>query len=57
MVPLNQGLVANTTYSVELTITNLGSSTPPDGDLNKGNITAVVKVAGWIPGNSYVEEF
>ena len=56
-VPLDKGLEANTTCSVELMITNLGSPTPPDGDLQKGVITATVTVDGWAAGNEYVAEF
>ena len=56
-VPLNQGLVANSTCTVDLKITNLGSPTPPDGDLQKGEITASITVAGWTAGNGYVTEF
>lgn len=56
-VALDQGLQANTTCSVEVRITNLGSPLPPDGDLQKGQIHALVTVDGWTPGNSYVAEF
>jgi hypothetical protein len=56
-VPLDQGLSANTTCSVDLKITNLGSLTPPDGDLQKGEIQAVVTIEGWAAGNDYVAEF
>ena len=56
-VPLDQGLAANTTCSVDLRITNLGSLTPPDGDLQKGEIQAVVTIEGWAAGNDYVAEF
>ena len=56
-VPLDKGLESNTTCSVELKITNLGSPTPPDGDLQKGVIAATVSVDGWAAGNEYVAEF
>lgn len=56
-VPLTGGLKPNMTCSVELKITNLGSTTPPDGDAQKGEIQAVVSFDDWQPGNYYVEEF
>lgn len=56
-VPLDQGLASNTTCSVDLKITNLGSLTPPDGDLQKGEIQATVTIEGWSAGNDYVAEF
>ena len=42
----------NTAYSVELTITGLGS-TDPDKPVEKGSITATVTVEGWVEGPSY----
>ena len=56
-VPLKNGLEANKTYSVELEIVNLGSLTPPDSDVQKGEIMPVVTVSGWGAGDSYVVEF
>lgn len=56
-VPLDQGLAANTTCSVEVKITNLGSLTPPDGDMHRGEIMASVTIDGWAPGNNYTAEF
>ena len=56
-VPLNKKLQANSSYSVDLKITNIGSLTPPDGDMQKGDIQAVVTVAGWTAGNNYTAEF
>lgn len=56
-VPLNVGLNANMTCSVELEITNLGAPLPPDGDLQKGEISATINVAGWDAGNKYEVEF
>lgn len=56
-VPLDQGLAANTTCSVDLKITNLGSLTPPEGDFQRGEIQAVVTLEGWSAGNDYVAEF
>lgn len=56
-VPLNKKLQANSSYSVDLRITNIGSLTPPDGDMQKGEIQAVVTVAGWTAGNNYTAEF
>lgn len=56
-VPLNKPLAANTTCSVEVVIANLGSTTPPDGDFQKGEIQATVKISDWVVGNSFVAEF
>ena len=56
-VPLKNGLEANKTYSVELEIVNLGSVTPPDGDIQKGEIMPIVTVSGWNAGDSYIVEF
>ncbi len=56
-VPLHKGLAANTTNSVELEITNLGSPVPPDGDMQRGEIVATVSVAGWDAGEKYQVEF
>lgn len=56
-VPLNKGLVANHTCSVDVNISNLGSLTPPEDDYQNGAVQAVVEIEGWTPGNSYVAEF
>ena len=56
-VPLPNGLEANKTYGVELEFINLGAATPPEGDLQKGQINAVVSVSGWDAGESYTVEF
>lgn len=56
-VPLTEGLNANTTCSVDVTITNLGSPTPPDGDMMKGEIEAKIAFDDWTAGSSYVAEF
>ena len=56
-VPLDKGLEANSTSSVDVVITNLGSETPPSDDLQKGQLTATVTFAGWTAGNSYSAEF
>jgi len=56
-VPLDNGLEANSTCSVDVRITNLGSKTPPDGNLEKGDITAVLNIHGWTGGDEYVVEF
>lgn len=56
-VPLQNGLQANKTYSVDVEFVNLGSTIPPDGDLQKGEIKAVVSVSGWDAGDSYEVEF
>ena len=57
MIPLLDGLQANKTYSVEVDFVNFGASLPPDGDLQKGEIKAVVSVSGWDVGYSYSVEF
>ena len=44
----------NTAYTVELTITGLGS-TDPDKPVQKGSITASVTVEGWASGAVYNE--
>lgn len=56
-VPLNLGLTANSTCSVEVSITNLGSTKPPVGDYETNTVTSSVQIEGWTPGNSYVTEF
>ena len=44
----------NTAYTVELTITGLGS-TDPDKPVQKGTISAIVSVQGWASGAVYEE--
>ena len=44
----------NTAYTVELTITGLGS-TDPDKPVEKGTISAIVSVQGWASGAVYEE--
>ena len=44
----------NTAYTVELTITGLGS-TDPDKPIQKGTISAIVSVQGWASGAVYEE--
>ncbi|MBR5563584.1 MAG: hypothetical protein IKW11_05090, partial [Bacteroidales bacterium] len=44
----------NTAYTVELTITGLGS-TEPDKPVEKGTINASVTVEGWATGSIYNE--
>ena len=56
-VPLKNSLKANHTYSVDLTIANLGSPMPPAGDYQTGTVQAVISMGGWIVGNSYTAEF
>ena len=56
-VPLYNGLTANTTHSVELEITNLGSPLPPVDDMQRGEIQAIVSIAGWGAGDKYQVEF
>lgn len=55
--PLHKGLAANTTNSVELEITNLGSPLPPDGDMQRGEILATISIVGWAAGEKYHIEF
>lgn len=56
-VPLNLGLAANTTCSVEVEIVNLGALLPPDGDMQKGEIKATINVSGWDTGEKYEIQF
>ncbi len=56
-VPLNLGLTANSTCSVEVSITNLGSTEPPVGDYETNTVASSILIEGWTPGNSYVAEF
>lgn len=56
-VPLKGALKANYTYSVELTIANLGSPLPPADDFQNGTVQAVITMGGWTVGNSFVAEF
>lgn len=56
-VPLNYGLNANVTYSVDVDIINLGSELPPDGTVQKGDITAVIKMTDWVKGEEYDIKF
>lgn len=56
-VPLVNGLKSNSTYSVEVEIANIGSLLPPDTDMQKGEISATVEVAGWDVGDKYEVEF
>ena len=46
--------VRNSAYTVELTITGLGS-TDPDKPVEKGTINASVTVEGWATGSIYNE--
>lgn len=57
-VPLDKGFAANTTCVVDVVITNLGAPEPPDGDMQKGEIQAVVTIAPWDnDGKVYHAEF
>ena len=56
-VPLKNSLKANHTYSVDLTIANLGSPVPPVGDYQTGAVRAVISIGSWTVGNSYTAEF
>lgn len=56
-VPLDKGLASNVTCAVDVTITNLGAPLPPDGEIQKGEIVAVVSIEGWSMGDLYDAEF
>ena len=57
-VPLDKGLAANTTCVVDAVITNLGTTDPYDGVVQKGEIQATVTVVGWNnDGKVYHTEF
>ena len=56
-VPLHYGLNPNVTYSVDVDIINLGSELPPDGSVQKGDISAVIKVTDWVKGEEYDIKF
>ena len=56
-VPLDKGLFANTTCVVDVVITNLGAPLPPDGVLQKGEITADITIGKWLVGDRYHAEF
>lgn len=56
-VPLHYGLNPNVTYSVDVEIINLGSELPPDGSVQKGDISAVIKVTDWVKGEEYDIKF
>jgi hypothetical protein len=45
------------TYSVDVDIINLGSELPPDGTVQKGDISAVIKVMDWAQGEEYDIKF
>ena len=55
-IPLDQGLESNTTYTVDVVITNLGEADPPALANEKGGINAVVTLADWLPGDVYSSE-
>ena len=55
-VPLTKGLEANTTYSIDVEIMNIGESEPPVHDHDKGKVKAVITVADWVPGDTYSAE-
>lgn len=52
-VPFYNGLKSNATYSVDVEIVNLGAQRPPDGDIQKGEIVADIKIDGWDQGDNY----
>ena len=56
-VPLDKGLLANTTCVVNAVITNLGAPLPPDGDVQKGEIVASITIEDWDLGDQYYAEF
>ena len=53
-VTLNKKLERNKAYTVEMTITGLGS-TDPDEPIVKGSFTASITVQDWVAGESYEE--
>ena len=56
-IPLENGLTAGSTCSIEVTVSNLGSLLPPDGDLVRGDLTGNISISGWGAGSHYVKEF
>ena len=53
-VTLDKKLERNKAYTVEMTITGLGS-TDPDKPIEKGGLTAAITVLDWVDGGSYEE--
>lgn len=53
-VTLTTAPVRNTTYTIELTITGLGS-TDPDKPVEKGAFSATIQIADWSTGKAYSE--
>lgn len=53
-VTLNKKLERNKAYTVEMTITGLGS-TDPDEPIEKGSFSASITVQDWVAGESYEE--
>jgi hypothetical protein len=53
-VTLSKKLERNKAYTVEITITGLGS-TDPDKPIEKGGLTAAITVLDWVDGGSYGE--
>ena len=53
-VVLNSALERNTTYTVGLTITGLGSD-DPDKPVTKGSVSVTITVDGWVGGAVYDE--
>ena len=53
-VVLNSALARNTSYTVGLTITGLGSD-DPDKPVTKGSIAVTITVDGWTAGAVYDE--
>ena len=53
-VTLDKKLERNKAYTVEITITGLGS-TDPDKPIEKGGLTAAITVLDWVDGGSYEE--
>ena len=53
-VTLSKKLERNKAYTVEITITGLGS-TDPDKPIEKGGLTAAITVLDWVDGGSYEE--
>ncbi len=56
-VPLDKGVVSKSTGSVELKVTNFGSTDPKDVSFERGSLVAKVAFGDWTAGDSYVAEF
>ncbi len=55
-IPLSGGVAENTEYLVHLTLAGLGNTEDkPFAKIDKGNLTAVVRVRDWTSTNAIVE--